>query len=294
MRVVLVANRKGGVGKTSLVRSVAAVCAEEGIKTLVVDGDPQGNLSEVDFGLGDGCDEGRGLSMALQYAAPLEAVAAHGVDVVAGGRQLQGVIGAAAQMGEEMALTQNLAGSLGELYEREGYDLVLIDSAPGESVLMDTWMSVARWLVVPLGSDSASFAGLDRMGRRYAAARRAGAGIELLGAVLMQVDPRATARNASTLEDLRVTLGDAAAPFETMIRRAEAPAVDARNHGLGATEVAAEAGRRKWQRIASLRRTTKGEESARDWWSTSNAEGLAQDYRALTREILTRISQKEA
>jgi len=48
-RVVTVANRKGGVLKSSLCRNVAAVAAGSGYRVLVVDGDPQGNLSEIDF-----------------------------------------------------------------------------------------------------------------------------------------------------------------------------------------------------------------------------------------------------
>ena len=79
-RVVLVANRKGGVLKSSVCRSVAAVAGAEGYKVLAVDGDPQGNLSEVDFGLDT--DRGRSLALAMQYGMPLAAVQVGSVDVV--------------------------------------------------------------------------------------------------------------------------------------------------------------------------------------------------------------------
>src|SRR5664280_1925114 len=69
-RVVTVANRKGGVLKSSLCRNVAAVAAASQYRVLVVDGDPQGNLSEIDFAL-EG-DRGRGLAMALQYGTDLQ------------------------------------------------------------------------------------------------------------------------------------------------------------------------------------------------------------------------------
>lgn len=50
MRYV-VFNRKGGVGKSTLVVNLAAVAAEQGLRTLVVDLDPQGNATQYLLGL---------------------------------------------------------------------------------------------------------------------------------------------------------------------------------------------------------------------------------------------------
>ncbi len=43
MHVIAVANQKGGVGKTTLTRELAACCAIRGYQTLIVDCDPQKN-----------------------------------------------------------------------------------------------------------------------------------------------------------------------------------------------------------------------------------------------------------
>lgn len=45
-KIIAIANQKGGVGKTTVTRELSACCAIKGYKTLVVDCDPQGNLTQ--------------------------------------------------------------------------------------------------------------------------------------------------------------------------------------------------------------------------------------------------------
>lgn len=290
-RVVVVANRKGGVLKSSIVRNVADVAARAGYRVAVVDGDPQGNLSEIDFGVDT--DGGRGLAMALQYGTDLVPVSAGGVDVICGGPELQGAIGAAMMPGAEVSLEQNLRASLARLTQQTGYDLVLIDSGPGDTRLLDAYLWAARWLIVPTLDDEAALAGVDKMGQRFVAAKRAGAQVEFLGAVVGKVNPRATARNAEVRREVESMLGEEATPFDATIRYDAAGRVDARRHAMSARDVADEAVR---QAKARLDRVKGGTQAPGDvWWSNAKnaGQGLAQDYEHLTREVLTRIGAKE-
>lgn len=46
MRVRVVFNQKGGVGKSSIAVNLAAISAHQGFRTLVIDLDPQANSSQ--------------------------------------------------------------------------------------------------------------------------------------------------------------------------------------------------------------------------------------------------------
>lgn len=258
-RCLLVGNRKGGVLKTSLVRSCADEAQRRSLKVLVIDGDPQGNLSKIDFGLGMvevggwEADRGRSLAMALQYGTDLSPMTAHGVDVVCGGPELLKALGAANTV--EVNMAGNLRAALARLCSQNRYDLVLFDSGPGDTKLLDAYMLTCRWLIVPVvDGDDASFDGLDKMGARTVdLIRNQGAEIELLGAVVTLVDPRATSRNEEVVADLAEMLGDVAEPFHATIRDAKPQRSDTRRYGLSAGQVAEKAKEVRSMRLAALR-----------------------------------------
>jgi cellulose biosynthesis protein BcsQ len=123
--VVSVISLKGGVGKTSVTLGLAGAAWERGIRTLVVDLDPQGNAStvldppEVRFTASDVLSDPRPKLLA-------HAVARSGwgpeIDVIAADSLLERHNALA---GRESTLRLRIA--MGGL---RGYDLVLVDSPP--------------------------------------------------------------------------------------------------------------------------------------------------------------------
>ncbi len=54
MKIIAIANQKGGVGKTTTSVNLGACLAERGVKTVVLDMDPQANsTSSLDYNPGD-------------------------------------------------------------------------------------------------------------------------------------------------------------------------------------------------------------------------------------------------
>ena len=290
-RTLLVANQKGGVGKSSIVAAVAGMVAAANRRVLVVDADQQANVSTSDLGVTG--DRGRSLAMALQYAEPLQPVrdVRPGLDVIPGGASLA-LVGAmaatAAQTG--MDLRANLEATLNDLCERESYDLVLIDSGPGDAPLLDALLATARYLLVPTRDDDASLSGVEMLAARYLRAKASGSRVELLGVVLFDVNPRATARNGEIVSQVAQLLeGSGADAFESIIRSDRAASVDLRTRHLTPGELVGVADQHQKHRIAQLRKKVGGGERL---WSR-DPSGLASDYQDLTREILNRIRAAE-
>jgi chromosome partitioning protein len=294
-RVILVANQKGGVGKSTTVATVAemiATAGKRGRRVLVVDGDPQANVTVEDLGV-EG-DRGQSLAATLQFGAPLvpvRNVRAH-LDVIAGGAQLA-VVGAAAHLmadnGIDMAA--NLQSQLAALCDTEGYDVVLIDSGPGDVPLLDTYLSVANYLLIPTRDDQASLGGVERLARRFWRARKHGASIQLLGVLLFDVNPRAVKRNEEVFAQVNDMLeGSGTTPFDVTIRSAPAAAVDMRTLHKTAGELVALAHDERRSRLSKLR---DRESPARGLWS-SDPTGLAADYQELVRQIVARLVRFES
>lgn len=287
-RSVVVAQGKGGVGKTSVTTNVGGLAAAAGLRVLVVDLDPQGNVAR-DLGLE--LDSGQGLLGALVAGAPVPVTAGvrERLDVVQGGPEvadLAGLMYARASRGGT-TLSQTLGASLGSVAGE--YDLILIDTPPGEKVLVEAALGVASAVLIPTRADDASLDGLARVAERFAAARAINPDLRLAGVLLFAVGSRSRRLEHGVRRSIEGIVGSAAPIFESRVRHLESAAVDSRRAGLLVHELEDAAVEDRRARLAALRAgKTPG-----DGLLVRNAEGLAGDYESVTRELLTRLAEIE-
>ncbi|MBL1079737.1 ParA family protein [Nocardia sp. 2] len=287
-RTILVANQKGGVGKSSIVAAIAVAVARRGKRVLVVDADQQGNCTIRDLGVKNS-DEGRSLAMTLQYGSALEPVydVREGLDVVCGGKLLA-MAGTVVANAEQHGIDprQNLLNALEALIDSGSYDLVLIDSGPGDRGVLDLLLQVVSWLIVPTKEDDGSIDGAELLARRYLWARKNGALVELMGMILFDCNPRAIRRNEDTLGKIMDLLeGTGIEPFKNFIRQDKATALDARAFHLTPEELIAYTPPRPGEGGES------DETPAKKW--SRDPEPLATDYSKLTKEVLVRLAAGE-
>lgn len=159
-RIFSVVNQKGGVGKTSTTMHLAGAASLKGLRTLLIDADPQGNLTSV-LGPDELTHETAGLADALSFNAPEESL----TDVIVSTRweqvDLVPTTGATLAAVQQELGARSLGGNhvlreaLAPLVDR--YDLVLIDCPPSLDTLSVNAFTASDALVVV--TDAARFGG---------------------------------------------------------------------------------------------------------------------------------------
>ncbi len=175
----------------------------------------------------------------------------------------------------------------------QDYDLVLVDTPPGEPILQELVFASSDYLIIPTRSDDASLDGLVVVAQRFAAARALNPDLTLLGVVLFGVragSTRLIKRVRAALDD---TLGGAAPVFATSIRYLESAAVDMRSRGLLPHELEQMHLKDKTKRINRLRKGVSVDTGDSLLSRDSSASGLAADYADLAREMLAAIAERE-
>lgn len=292
-RVVAMTNGKGGVGKTSLTSNIAGQLALAGYRVLAVDLDLSGNLGlDLGYLTDERADEGLGTFNAVNMGSEFTIIqdVRPGLDVIPGGRRLEAV----AALG---TIPRDEPGGIpGEFARRlapvaAGYDLTLIDTAPGNPTLQDMALAAARYVVVPLRTDRAGMEGLLLVGPRVRKARESyNPALSYLGAVMFGHNGRASQVERIAREHL-ARVGDRVPLMTTSVRHSEAVAQDARERGQLAHELAELVDEAQSERLRLLASGDPTVEAPRLISPVSGS--VAADYAALAEEILHRIAAAE-
>ena len=218
-RVIAFANQKGGVAKTTSTLNLAVAFAEKGHKVLIVDLDPQGNLT-MSQGLNPDSIE-RSMYDVLVHKLPIEQVLHHGeVDLAVSSIDLAGAeLALASMIGRERALDKAL------LPVRSEYDFILIDTPPSLGLLTVNALVASHGVIVPVQCEYLSLRGLVQLENTLTMIREnLNPDVEIEGILPTMYDSR-TLHSREAVEILQENFGELV--FNTKIRKtiryAEAP-----------------------------------------------------------------------
>ena len=218
-RVIAFANQKGGVAKTTSTLNLAVAFAERGLDVLVIDLDPQGNLT-MSQGLNPDTIE-RSMFDVLVHRLPItEVIQRREIDLAVSSIDLAGAeLALSSMIGRERALEKAL------LPVREKYDYILIDTPPSLGLLTINAFVASDGVIVPVQCEYLSLRGLVQLENTLSMVREnLNPRVEIQGILPTMYDKR-TLHSREAIEILQENFGDLV--FGTRIRKtiryAEAP-----------------------------------------------------------------------
>jgi len=216
MKVVAIANQKGGVGKTTTAVNLSAALAELRSRVLLIDLDPQGNATSS-FGLQE--IEGQSLYEALLGEAVVTEkilpTRREHLFIIPADIDLVGAEIEIARMDDHLT---RLAQALNILREDQTFDFVLLDCPPSLGILMTNALAAADELLTPIQCEYFALEGLVKIVRLIERIRDSGANQALeMGGILMTMFDRRTNLSAQVVAEVREHFG--ARVYDTVIPR---------------------------------------------------------------------------
>lgn len=214
MKILVIANQKGGVGKSTLTAHIGYAAHEAGKRVLLVDMDKQGSLSMTFPSSG-----GRGIVASQLFLPELPAGAA--VEMIEDG--LVGIVRADAGLLDVDRADNNVVkrprSALQKFAAR--FDLCLIDTPPLLGIRLLASLAAADYVLTPLSIGAYELAGLGELMQTMQALRQKGINpnAKHIGFIPMNINTRSAAEMEG-LAMLRKSYGDAVLTQATLPARA--------------------------------------------------------------------------
>ena len=157
-KILVFANQKGGVGKTTSAVNIGAYIAVKGRRVLLIDFDPQGNLSSS-----VGADTSKGgvyevITEEIELQSAIQSTSVENLYVIPANINLTGAtVELVDHENREFFLKRSLDGF------NSGYDYILIDCPPSLGLLTLNGLVAAEHVLIPLQCEYLALEGLTRL-----------------------------------------------------------------------------------------------------------------------------------
>ncbi|HHT28381.1 MAG TPA: AAA family ATPase [Firmicutes bacterium] len=162
-RVLVLANQKGGVGKTTSAINLGAALAEQGYRALIIDWDPQANASQALGLTHDETENGPSVfdcvkQQELRLTEVIRSTQMTGLDLAAANIQLSG-------LELDLANAIDRESVLRSICDRQPleYDFVIIDTPPTLGLITVNALVAGEWVVIPVQTEYLSLEGVRQL-----------------------------------------------------------------------------------------------------------------------------------
>ena len=211
-KVISFANQKGGVAKTTTTLNLGVALAEQGFQVLLIDLDPQGNLT-MSQGIDPELVEKSMYDVLVEHIPIRDVIVRREVDLAVASIDLAGAeIAMSTQIGRERSLQKALR-EIGN-----DYDYVCIDTPPSLGLLTINALTASNKVIVPVQCEYLSMRGLAQLQNTLEMIREnLNPGVEIEGILPTMMDAR-TVHAKEAVEILEESFGDLV--FKTKIKKA--------------------------------------------------------------------------
>ena len=201
MKIIAIANQKGGVGKTTTAANIGALLALQGVKVLLIDLDPQSSLTQSLAADQQGRSMAEVIGGATRGKLTIKDIARRvsaGLDIAPSDIELSSCeLGLVQRLGREGVLKSALANV-------KGYDIIIIDCPPSLGLMTINALTAAHGVIIPTLPAAGDLRGvklfLDTLDRVKDDGLNSD--LKMLGVLLVQYEPRLIA-HTQALDSLK-------------------------------------------------------------------------------------------